>query len=325
MYKTIIALVVIISHGVMDTVSSAKIFAQKPAQNLSRFHYSQIHMGVRVDITLYAESEEQAINAAKSAFVRFDELDAIMSDYRVDSELNKFCSSGYKNFIELSPDLFTVLNFAQTLAAETNGAFDITCGSLIKLWREAQNKNSLPTKEQIKTAKKTAGYQNLILDGNSKSAKLKTPNILLDLGGIAKGYACEQAIQELKKHNIKSAMIQAGGDIVVSNPPPKEKGWKVSIFGSNSQHLILDNCAISTSGDAEQFVEINGKRYSHILDPRTGIGLTSRIQVTVISQNGMISDALATTLCIMGEQDSNLLLTKYDAKAIFTQMEKEKK
>lgn len=308
----------------MDIVSSAKIFAQKPAQNLSRFHYSQIHMGVRVDITLYAESEEQANSAAKAAFKRFDELDAIMSDYRVDSELNKFCLSGYKNFIKLSEDLFTVLNFSQALAKETNGAFDVTCGSLVVLWREAKNTNSLPTQEQINIAKQASGYQNLILDSKSKSAKLNK-NIQLDLGGIAKGYACEQAMQELKKNNIKSAMIQAGGDIVVSNPPPKEKGWKISIFGSNSQPLILNNCAISTSGDAEQFVEINGKRYSHILDPRTGLGLTSRIQVTVISQSGMVSDALATALCIMGKQGSKQLLSKYDAKAIFTQMEKEKK
>ena len=309
----------------MNTESSAKIFAQKPAQNLSRFHYSQIHMGVRVDITLYAESEQQAINAAKSAFARFDELDATMSDYRADSELKKFCLSGYDNFIKLSEDLFTVLNFSQTLAMETNGAFDITCGNLVKLWREARNKNSLPNEKQIKIGKTTSGYQNLILDDKSKSAKLKLRNMQIDLGGIAKGYACEQAMRELKKNNIKSAMIQAGGDIVVSNPPPNEKGWKISIFESNSQPLVLDNCAISTSGDAEQYIEINGKRYSHILDPRTGLGLTSRIQVTVISQNGMISDALATALCIMGEQDSNLLLSKYNAKAIFTQMEKEKK
>lgn len=309
----------------MNTESSEKVFTQKPAQSLSRFHYSQIHMGVRVDITLYAESEQQASNAAKSAFVRFDELDAIMSDYRVDSELNRFCSSGYNNFVKLSEDLFAVLTFAQSLATETNGAFDITCGSLVKLWREARSKNSLPNEEQIKKAKNTSGYQNLILDEKSKSAKLKLPNIQIDLGGIAKGYACEQAMQELKKNNIKSAMIQAGGDIVVSTPPPNEKGWKISIFGSNSQPLVLDNCAISTSGDAEQHIEINGKRYSHILDPRTGLGLTSRIQVTVISQNGMISDALATALCIIGEQESKQLLSKYNAKAIFTQMEKEKK
>jgi thiamine biosynthesis lipoprotein len=127
----------------------------------------------------------------------------------------------------------------------------------------------------------------------------------LDLGGIAKGYAGDEAIRVLREHGIRAAFFEAGGDIVVSGAPPGTPGWDVAVVrkldGEAEMHHIK-HCGVSTSGDAEQFVEIGGKRYSHVVDPRTGIGLTARYEATVIAPNGITSDALSTAACVLGAE-----------------------
>jgi thiamine biosynthesis lipoprotein len=132
--------------------------------------------------------------------------------------------------------------------------------------------------------------------------------MLLDLGGIAKGYAADEAMQVLKQHGIRSALVAAGGDIVVSEPPPGSTGWTIGVAPLDSpekpptQLLLLRNAAVSTSGDAEQYVEINGKRYSHIVDPKTGVGLTGHSSVTIVAPNGTSSDSLATAVSVLGPE-----------------------
>ncbi len=288
------------------------------AAPLEKFQYSELHMGVRVSITLYASSQTKAEAAAKSAFERFAELEAIMSDYRADSELMRLCAKAGQGGVEVSAELFAVLERAKELSTKTSGAFDVTCGPVVSLWRQARQNGVLPDAELLAEARALVGYELMNLNKSNLTVTLDVPGMRLDLGGIAKGYACDAAILALKQHGVESAMIEAGGDIAVSNPPPNKEGWEIAVRGLEhvrSAPLILDNAGLSTSGDTEQFVEIDGVRYSHIVDPRTGIGLTNRVQATVIAKDATTSDSLATALCVLGGDPG--LAKQHGAKAYF--------
>lgn len=289
-----------------------------PERDLSpkRFEYSQIHMGVRVSLTLHARSEAQAEQAAKAAFARFAELEQIMSDYRPDSELMKLCDQAGKGPVKVSSDLWRVLARGQEIARLSGGAFDMTCGPVVRLWREARKTRQLPPASQLKEALGQVGFRKLNLNARERTAELLVPGMKLDLGGIAKGDACDQAMLVLKRHGIHRAKVEAGGDVVVSAPPPGKTAWAIAILGRDGEPLMLKECAISTSGDAYQYVEVEGKRYSHICDPRTGMGLTTRIQATVIAKDGLTSDPLTKGICVSGYDASRHILERFGAKAI---------
>jgi thiamine biosynthesis lipoprotein len=162
----------------------------------------------------------------------------------------------------------------------------------------------LPDPEKLAKARELVGYRNVQLDAKGRTVRLLKAGMQLDLGGIAKGYAADEALAELKKNSIDSALVAAGGDIAVSAPPPGKEGWDVAIAPLEpedpSPHLLLRDAAVSTSGDAEQFVEIGGVRYSHIVDPHTGIGLTGRSEVTVVARRGIDSDSLTKVAAVLG-------------------------
>jgi len=262
----------------------------------NRYAFTEIHMGGEVRITLYAESQAQAETAASAAYKRFAELEQIMSDYRPSSEVRQI-----KSLIptKISRDLYTVIEKAQEISKRTDGAFDITAGPIVQLWRNARKTGRMPGPIETKVALKSVGYQNIALNPATQEITILKKGVAIDLGGIAKGHAADEAIKALKANGVSSALVQAGGDIVISDPPPNQHGWSVLIPG-NAGLTPYSNCAISTSGDSEQFVIINGIRYSHIVDPRTGVGLTNQISATVIAESGLLSDPLATAFCVMG-------------------------
>ena len=277
---------------------------------MEQFQYAQIHMGVRVRIILYAPDESTAMRACEAAFNRIAQLEDIMSDYRPSSELMQLCARAGGPPVKVSDDLFFVLQYAQALSKRTNGAFDVTVGPYVQLWRQARKTGRLPSTEALQSARKLVGWWKMRLNSEAKTVQLLVPGMQLDLGGIAKGYILDCALATLKKHGIASALIEAGGDIVVGDAPPGERGWRIEIANASpdKRMVILANSAISSSGDVEQYVEFNGKRYSHIVDPRTGLGLTTRIAVTVIAPNGITSDSLATALCVLGEEEGMKLI-----------------
>jgi thiamine biosynthesis lipoprotein len=207
--------------------------------------------------------------------------------------------------VKIGPDLFRVLSAAQNLAVRSNGAFDVTVGPVIRLWRRARRRRELPEADRIAAVLKLTGFRWLSLDARQQTAQLQKTGMLLDLGGIAKGFAADEALNTLKRAGIKEALVALGGDIVVSNPPPGRKGWTIEIASLNLADapkpppLLLHNAAVSTSGDAEQFVDIGGIRYSHIINPRTGQALMGRRSVTVVAAQGIDSDSLATAVSVM--------------------------
>ncbi|QJX00891.1 FAD:protein FMN transferase [Frigoriglobus tundricola] len=273
----------------------------------SRFEFESKHMGTTFRITFYAADRPTAKKAADAAFVRIAELDGIMSDYKKESELMRLCrafASEVAAPVKVSDDLFFVLQKAEALSIKSDGAFDVTVGPVVQLWRLARRTQELPDPKEFARARERVGYKMVKLDPQKKTVQLLTPGMQLDLGGIAKGYAADEALKLLRDtFGIKRALVAASGDILCGEPPPGTDGWKVEIApiakSQKPRTLTLANAAVSTSGDLEQFVEIKGVRYSHVLDPKTGLGLTGRRSVTVIAPDGITADSMTKAASVL--------------------------
>jgi len=259
-------------------------------------------MGTQVRLIFYASSPEQAEQGRRAAFAVMKEVDDLMSDYKPDSELSRLSRSAGKGPQPVSAPLFEVLEASIRTAELSGGAFDISAGPLVRLWRRSRKGLQLPTADEISAAKALVDYRNLVLDARQRTAELRKEGMTLDLGGIAKGYACDRGIRALKSRGITRALVDTGGGMALGDPPPGKPGWRIGMIGDATRVLVLSNCGVSTSGDLEQFVEIGGKRYSHIIDLSTGLGLTNQAMATVIAPDGLTSDALDTPICIMGAE-----------------------
>ena len=300
-------------------------------QTWPRFEYVQPEMGVVFRIQFHAPNNATARRAAQQVYDRIEALNAIFSDYDPDSELNRLTRHPVGQPVKVSPELFGILQRAQKLARETNGAFDITAGPFTKLWRRARRQQKLTDPALLKKATQSVGYEKLRLNPANCTVTLLSENMRLDLGGIAKGWAADEALAILRKHNLHRALCAASGDIAIGQPPPGKIGWRVSIRALDQQGnfytrtLHLKNCAISTSGDTIQFIEIDGKRYSHIVDPRTGHGLTTRIMVTVIADSATETDSQATAISVLGIENGIKFAGDNRLAAIITPMDAEGK
>jgi FAD:protein FMN transferase len=275
------------------------------AGNPSRYEYFRILMGTKMRIVLYAESQEEAREAAAAAFLRIQQLDEIMSDYNPDTELMKLCREAYQAARPVSADLFRVLEQSLRFSALSRGAFDITVGPVVDLWREARRHKRLPDEEKLEQARGCVGYKRIVLNAENRSVRLRLPCMKLDLGGIGQGYAADQALAVLAARGIRSALVDAGGDIAMSAAPPDRSGWRVALqktapgVEADAEDLTLSDCGVTNSGDTEQFVELEGIRYSHIIDPETGWALRDSANVTVIAPDATTADALATALSVL--------------------------
>jgi thiamine biosynthesis lipoprotein len=291
-----------------------------PTVALHRFAFQQPHMGTLFTITLYAPDESVARVASAAAFAKIAALERIMTDYDPESELMQLCQQPVGQPVRVSAELFEVLAKAQQVAELSDGAFDATVGPVVRLWRRTRRTAELPAPELLARARAAVGWRKLKLDARQRTATLTVPNMQLDLGGLGKGFAADKALQVLREHGVTRALIAASGDIAVSDPPPGQRGWRVSIgvpdfmqsasTASNTivRTLLLKNAAVSTAGDSEQFVEIGGVHYSHIVDPRTGLGLTNRLQVSVIARRATDADAFDTTVRVLGVEQGLVLI-----------------
>jgi thiamine biosynthesis lipoprotein len=231
-----------------------------------RHAFSERHMGVEVRLVLYCADKATATCAAQAVYARFSALEQVMSDYRDDSELSQLGkTSPHSQPQPISDDLLGVLLRGQQLAQLTDGAFDVTVGPLVRLWRRSRRQGELPAPERLAEAHAATGFANLRLDVRRKTAQMLKPNMRLDLGGIGMGYAVDAGMKILSARGIASAMIDASGDVAVSGPPPGQPGWRIGIVPLDadappSRYLWLKHAALATSGDAFQFVEIAGKR-----------------------------------------------------------------
>jgi FAD:protein FMN transferase len=287
-----------------------------PAAALDRYEYSQIHMGVSFKLLLYAADEATANRGAEAAFALISRIDQAMSDYKPQSELSGLsASSPCPQGIRVSDPLWFVLERAQALSAASDGAFDVTVGPFVRLWRRSRREKELPSAQRLAEAAAAVGYRHMELDASTHSVRLLQPNMRLDLGGIAMGYTVDEVLKLLAEQGITHALVDASGDIGVGDPPPGEDGWKIGIApmvpgGPPSRVLLLARAAVTTSGDAFQFVEIAGRRYSHIIDPKTGLGLSDRSAVTVVAPDCITADSITKAVLVLGPKAGSELIER---------------
>lgn len=277
-------------------------------QSPERFRFQSYHMGSQFTIVLYGSDPIAAESAANAAFGRIEELNSIMSDYLPESELNRFSAAASSGqWIRLSPPLYDILRLSLEISDHTGGLFDVTAGPLTQAWRMARRMEvpALPDSLEQLSLLQRVGYEMLLLNEEEQSGQLLAEGMRLDLGGIGKGYAAEEAMNVLRGLGFISGFVDAGGDITLGDPPPGREGWEVAVPVNRQNpelgHLLIlaSNRTITTSGDMFQFITIDGVRYSHIIDPHTGVGSTAQQQATVISRNGAWADAYASALTLM--------------------------
>ncbi len=259
-------------------------------------------MGTLVRITIYSRDALPM----RAAFTRIAELDEKLSDYKQDSELNRLCRT-HDQPVKVSEDLFRVLEASLKLSVLTEGAFDVTIGPVTHLWRLGK----LPDA----SAMARVDWKQVVLDKRRRTVELKLAGMQLDLGAIAKGYAADEALKTLHGMGVKSALIAVSGDIAAGDAPPGTKGWRVGLEPAGGE-MLLRHAAVSTSGDTEQTREIGGVRYSHIIDPKTGLGLRSAIAVTVVARRGLDADPIATAVSVMGEERGRVVFERRVKKLI---------
>jgi len=273
---------------------------------LNRYEFEQPEMGVPFRIVLFAPNPPLAQRAATAAFQRVKQLNDMMTDYDSDSELSTLSqTSGQGREVTVSHDLWVVLQRGQELAEQSGGAFDMTVGPYVNLWRQARRQGILPDPVRLAKARLSVGYRNVRLDPPRRGVTLLAPDMRLNLGGIAKGYAVDQALQVLSRFGVGNALVSGGGDMAVSGPPPGKKGWRIELppldatNAPSTRFVVLAQAGISTSGDLFQRLELNGRRYSHIVDPRTGMGLTDHSLITVIAPNDFTADSLTKVMSVL--------------------------
>lgn len=293
-----------------DCLPSALLLAQEATQK--RFEYSAPSMGSNLDIVVYAASEEHATKAITASLKKLEDLSAPLNNYDPTSEVSKLASLPANERVALSQPLANVLIESKRWMELSHGRFDITNGRLIATWRAARKKKSLPTETEIIAARSMSGWGNVefrVDKDVGPTIAFRQSGTVLDVAGIATGYLLDRMMEGLVANGIQSALIDAGGDVLVSDPPPERNGWSINVAGISKKappllRLTLRNCAVTTSGDLYQSAEIDGRRYSHLFDPTRGTPVEGRQSVTVIAKHAIDADAGATALAILGADAS---------------------
>jgi FAD:protein FMN transferase len=294
---------------------------------LERFEFTQPKMGAPFTIIFYASDSVKAGRIARQSFQLVDSLVNIFSDYIDSSELNRLCASaGSKNPFQLSPTLFDILWQSKLAYEKSEGCFDITLGPITRLWRSARKKQIFPEDAAVKEKLAMTGFKKIRWDTARRQVILLHPGMQLDLGGIAQGYIAQKTIDNLQANKINNALVDVSGDIVCIGAPPGTKGWTVGINVPESknhllkQQLLITNNAVTTSGDVYQYMEHNGKRYSHIVDPKTGYGITAQRNVTAIAGDGTTADWLTKACSLLPINKSKKLAAKLKAAFLITEI-----
>lgn len=271
-------------------------------------HRSQPLLGTFVTISAWGEDRAAVQTAISEAFAEFRRADALMSLHRPDSELRRVNAQAAAQAIPVSPELFAVIEQAQRIAAETEGAFDVTIRPMAELWGFIWKEYRLPTESELQSVLPRVGFQKVELNPLRRTVRFREPGMSLDLGGIGKGVAVDMAMNKLRSLGVTNAMVKAGGDLRVIGSPPGASFWTVQLEDPRKQGervaIPLRDAALSTSGNYENFFEVAGRRYSHILDPRTGLPVQGLAACTVIAPTCAESDAWATGCMVYGADAS---------------------
>ena len=274
-------------------------------------------MGTFAHLKAIATDPQTAKKCLENAFAELEKVDDLMSDYKSGSKISQVNRDAAESPVKVGKSTFHVLQKSVEFSKLTDGAFDVTIAPLAQLWRTAAESNSVPTKEELSDARSKVGYEKLMLDPNEMTIRFAVDGMKLDLGGIAKGYAIDKAIEAMQAAGAVGGMVDVGGDIRCFGLPPEgKKTWliglqnpiepdsdELTLAGTAHQVLMVlkfNNAAVATSGGYRQFFLIEGKRYSHIISRDTATSAEALSSVTIISQNALDADALATSVSVIG-------------------------
>ena len=290
------------------------IFACQVNQKIQPIVHSRILMGTIVQITVY-QNIPNLDQIVEKAFQSIEEVNVVASNYIDSSKISIINREASNRFIEIDTLLYDILKKAHYVSEISTGAFDITISPLLKLWNYHDPNPKVPIASDIQNALKFVNYQNIMI--KDQSIKFKTAGMKIDLGGIAKGYAVDKAMDVLIKHGITDALIDAGGDfrtICSDFTKGKRKVWvkhprqQDRLFG----YFYMDNGSVATSGDYERFFEIDSVRYHHIIDPHTGYPANKCASVTIYANSAMLADAFATAVFVLGPEKGMKLINQTD-------------
>lgn len=299
---------------------------------LQRVSFTQPKMGSPFTIILYTHDTAEANQASAACFALVNSLVNIFSDYIDSSELNRLCAGGGPGVppFHCSPPLFAILMQSKYAYEKSEGSFDITLGPVTRLWRKARKEKRFPAAALVKQQLALTGFKKIELDTLLHTAHLQQEGMQLDLGGIAQGYIAQQVINYLKTLPVENALVDVSGDIVCMGKPPGTSGWTIAVNFPESgaallpRQLLISNSAVTTSGDVYQYLEQEGKRYSHIIDPATGYGITSQRNVTVIAADGTMADWLTKACSILPVAKAKKLARSLHAAVLITTLKKGK-
>jgi thiamine biosynthesis lipoprotein len=295
------------------------------------FKYHHVAMGTIVEITLIGDEEETAKKAALQAFQEIKRIEHLMSPWIESSDVSRINRAAGKEWENVSPDTLKVIKKAEEVSEISEGAFDITVGPLVQLWRKAREKGIPPQLDEIKKNLTLVNFRNVMTNPEG-NVFLKKRGMTIDLGGIAKGYAVDKAFELLISLGYKNLIVNAGGDLRVGGSKPQGP-WSIGIQHPRDPEKIMarisvSDTAVATSGDYEKFFIHQGKRYHHILNPKNGFPAEKCQSVTVLYKEGIMADALATAIFVLGPEKGyplcqrlegmDSLIVDRDGKTIFT-------
>lgn len=270
--------------------------------------FSHYQMGTKWQIKAYFyESEFPKETIGERAINLLDSLNAIFSDYDLDSELNQAVAvANTQKWVPISPALAEVIELSLRYSRKSHGAFDISIGPLSRLWRKAFRRQTFPEREEVEVAQRLVNYHWIKVKGQSLGLEKK--DMRLDLGGIAKGFAVDQLSEFLQSQGAIAFLVDGGGDLRVEGHPPRKNAWQIALPKGGIR--LLTSGAIATSGSTYRYLEFEGKRYSHLIDPRTGYGVQGNQLVTVIATTATEADAWASVFSILSGKKADRLKEK---------------
>ena len=321
--RAAIAIVAVVTAIVVIRIST------QPKVHSANSPFRQV-MGTFARVVAVSDSEDTAQLCVEAAFDELTGVDDMMSDYKAESELSRVNKNAFDEPVKVSGALMEVLLAAVEYSRQTGGAFDVSVGPVVDLWRQAERDGQKPTDEQLAAAKAKVGYENLILDTQALTVRFRVEDMRLDLGGIAKGYAIDRAAEAMRGNGALGGMIDVGGDICCFGAAPgpgTRENWVIGLQdpGSDAGLLVklkLTDTAVATSGDYRRFVLIGDDRFSHIINPKTSTATGRLSSVTIIAPTAMQADALATAVSVMGhEKGMELIESLPEAEAILIRTE----
>jgi len=296
--------------GLLLSLSASPAYSQAQAAEVVRYEASHPAMGTVFTVVAYGANRDYLSEVVDEVFDEIDGLDAQMSNYQAASEISRINREAAREPVLVEPRLFQLIQDSVHTSADTGGAFDITVGPLMKAWGFFRGQGRLPAPFEIAVMLNRIGYRHLQLNAADRTIRFEQAGMEIDLGGIAKGYAVDQAVEILRSRGIQSALVSSGTSTIYAlGSPPGERGWRVSIRSpydvkNAADVVLLRDFSLSTSGNYERFFRIGGKLYCHIMNPHTGRPVENMLATAVLAASATETDALSTAVFVMGLEGS---------------------